>query len=271
MIEPWRSDSGLPRPLHEPLTRPSRGGRPLKRWLYAGVFGPGLMLCAGQVRIGPLRQSFWALYDGERLRERTRNLRGRGRLDLGVDHLNLRDDDVEFALQLHPGSPIETISPHGGRPIWTRKRGGVAVGGEVRVGGRALDLAGCAAVIDESAGYHERETAWRWCAGIGRDAGGRALAWNLAEGIHDAPQASENTLWVEGEPRPLEPQPIAADLSRAGGLEFTALATRARHERLAGGLLSSDYEQPFGTFAGTLGPIELAQGWGVMERHRARW
>src|SRR3712207_3422999 len=37
-----------------------RAGRPLKRWRYVGVYGPDLMLCAAEVRIGPLRQQWWA-------------------------------------------------------------------------------------------------------------------------------------------------------------------------------------------------------------------
>ena len=48
---------------------------------------------------------------------------------------------------------------------------------------------------------------------------------------------------------------------------------RERHENLL--LVRSDYRQPFGTFAGALpspgGPLALAEGWGVMERHSARW
>ena len=48
------------------------------------------------------------------------------------------------------------------------------------------------------------------------------------------------------------------------------IATRARRENLL--VIVSDYEQPFGTFAGRL-PFagELRAGWGVMERHRVRW
>jgi hypothetical protein len=45
---------------------------------------------------------------------------------------------------------------------------------------------------------------------------------------------------------------------------------RARRENLL--VVRSDYEQPFGTFAGELavaGP--LREGWGVMERHDVRW
>jgi hypothetical protein len=59
-------------------------------------------------------------------------------------------------------------------------------------------------------------------------------------------------------------------LDGVGDLRFTARATRARRENLL--LIASDYEQPFGHFAGSL-PLagELRAGWGVMERHRVRW
>ncbi len=48
------------------------------------------------------------------------------------------------------------------------------------------------------------------------------------------------------------------------------MATRARREDY--GVLMSDYEAPFGRFAGSL-PVagEVVRGWGVMERHEARW
>lgn len=37
-------------------------------------------------------------------------------------------------------------------------------------------------------------------------------------------------------------------------------------------VLASDYRQPFGAFAGTLPDgTELRRGYGVMERHQARW
>src|SRR5436305_13837956 len=47
-----------------------RRGRPLKRWRYVGFYGPEAMLCAGDVRVGPLRQRFWAVAEpGRPLRE----------------------------------------------------------------------------------------------------------------------------------------------------------------------------------------------------------
>ncbi|HET8953838.1 MAG TPA: hypothetical protein VFN44_25170, partial [Solirubrobacteraceae bacterium] len=59
-------------------------------------------------------------------------------------------------------------------------------------------------------------------------------------------------------------------LAGVGGLRFTAEAARARRERLL--IMRSDYEQPFGTFAGALPEVgELREGWGVMERHAVVW
>ena len=68
---------------------------------------------------------------------------------------------------------------------------------------------------------------------------------------------------------------FAADLSSircedGSQLLFTAEAQRERHDNLL--LLSSDYQAPFGSFAGTLpGHVQLQRGLGVMEHHRARW
>src|SRR4051812_20847236 len=55
-----------------------RRGRPLKRWHYIGFYGPEVMLCAGDVRVGFLRQQFWAVAErGRPLREQT-SLRSAG-------------------------------------------------------------------------------------------------------------------------------------------------------------------------------------------------
>ncbi|MEA2146321.1 MAG: hypothetical protein QOG59_1908, partial [Solirubrobacteraceae bacterium] len=40
-------------------------GRPLKAWRYVAFFAPALIACVAQVRIGPLRDSFWAVWDRE--------------------------------------------------------------------------------------------------------------------------------------------------------------------------------------------------------------
>jgi hypothetical protein len=87
--------------------------------------------------------------------------------------------------------------------------------------------------------------------------------------VHDAPSCSERAVWVDGVPR--EVGPVAFDgLREVGGLRFSAAATRARRDRLL--VVASDYEAPFGTFTGSVPEAgELEAGWGVMERHDARW
>jgi hypothetical protein len=71
-------------------------------------------------------------------------------------------------------------------------------------------------------------------------------------------------------PHEVPPVTFAPDLSTVAGLRFTTEATRARRENFV--VVRSDYEQPFGTFAGELpgGPV-LREGWGVMERHEVSW
>ena len=261
-------------PARMPLLR---AGRMLKRWRYVGLYGPEVMLCAGSARVGPSHQVWWAVWDrGERrLRERTRMLLGRGRVAVEEPgRVTVRDGEVEIDLALEEGGGVETVTPAGRAWIWTRKQGHVPARGTVRAGGRAFRIDG-RAFVDESAGYHDRVTSWRWSAGTGVGAGGEQLAWNLAEGIHDSPRASERTVWVDGEPREVGPVRFAPDLGsvafgEGGELRCAAEATRERDDNLL--VFRSRYAQPFGAFSGTLpGGLELAQGYGVMERHDVRW
>jgi hypothetical protein len=270
---PGRPDSIPLPPARLPLVR---AGRPLKRWRYVGVYGPELMLCAGAAHVGPARQVWWAVWDRQprRLHERTRLLLGRGAVSVEQPgRLRVRDRGVEIDLRLDEGPGIEVVSPAGPAYIWTRKQGGVAASGRVRLEGRERELAG-RAIVDESAGYHDRRTSWLWSAGVGRAGDGRQAAWNLVAGIHDHLEASERTVWLDGEPAEVGPVEFAADLSaivfaEGGELRCRAEATRRRHDRLL--IFRSDYEQPFGTFSGALPGAELAEGYGVMERHDVVW
>jgi hypothetical protein len=199
-----------------------------------GAFGPDVMLCVASARVGWLRRSWWAVWDGETLREGTR---------------------APFSLALEHGTPIEVTTG----PAWTRKTP-LRVTGSVL--GHALDAPG---LLDESAGRHARRTAWMWSAGAGVSESGAAVVWNLVEGMHPG----ECTVWVDGVPHPVAVQPFDG-LRRVGDLTFTPLATRAKRENYL--VIASDYEQPFGTFAGSL-PIAgaLRSAHGVMERHEALW
>ena len=252
-----------------------RGRRPLKRWTYAGIYGEELMLCAASVRVGGIPQCFWAVLD-RASGEMTEQTAFSSRI-VAVDdrHLSVSSRKSKVELALRPsGEPVEVVSRHGASYIWTRKLPVIA-SGTVIAGGRSHRIE-CAGLIDATAGYHARETSWSWSAGVGTGADGSALTWNIVSGVHDAPASSERTVWVDGVATELPAAEFPDDLSRVKfpgqieSLSFSAEAERANSEDLK--IFASDYRQPFGTFSGALpGGVELASGFGVMERHSARW
>jgi hypothetical protein len=241
-----------------------RDRRPLKRWRYLGLYGEDMMLCAADVRIAGLPQAFWATWDRRALREKT--VFRPGGVRLGDTAARFGPADLRLEAD---GGAMAVTSRHGDSYIWTRKQPVRATG---TVDGRPVALRG---LIDDSAGYHARRTDWRWCAGVGEAPDGTPLAFNVVDGVHDAPAGSERTLWVDGAARELPPATFAADLSSVAfadgsALAFAEEARRARADDFK--LIASDYVQPFGTFSGTLpGGVEVARGWGVMERHSVRW
>jgi hypothetical protein len=248
---------------------PRVGLRPLKAWRYVGVFGPDLMLCAAVVRIGPARQSFYAVWDrlGARLFERTAI--GRGPVTMRPGAVRVLDRDVQLTLTLDEHAGIEAVCLSGDGYAWTRKQGGIEARGRIALAGEPRPFA-ARALIDDTAAYYERHTCWRWSAGVGTSVDGRRVAWNLVDGVNDPPRESERTVWVDGGPSEPAPSTFAADLSRVDGLDFHAEAERRRADNLL--LIRSSYRQPFGTFSGTLpGGPELAEGYGVMEAHDAWW
>lgn len=250
-----------------------RAGRPLKRWRYVGVFAPDLMLCVGDARIAGIPQRWWAVAEpGGTLRERT--TRGTRGIRLEPGRVVVEAEAVSIDLVLEESDGVEVASPAGGSYIWTRKQAGIPARGTISLDGRETPLE-AEAIVDESAGYHDRRTAWRWSAGVGRGTQGERLAWNLVAGVHDSPGASERTVWVDGEPSEVSPVRFADDLSEVafpegGGLAFSEWCAREDHTNLL--FFRSDYRQPFGTFSGELpGGLELAEGYGVMEEHDVRW
>jgi Protein of unknown function (DUF2804) len=249
-------------PLPPGRMPPLHRRRPLKRWRYLGVYTPEVMACVGVARVAGVPQRWWAvaLPDG-------RLFEGRRGVSLGTGAARVRD---VLELELSAPAGVEVVSAHGRSYIWTRKYAPVRVRGRVTAGGEVFDLDGEHGFVDESAGYHARHTAWRWSAGLGRTDDGRRVAWNLVEGVHDAPESSERTVWVDGEPHEVPPQEFAADLSRVGGLEFREWSARAASTNLL--LMRSRYRQPFGEFRGELpGGLRLAEGHGVMEEHDVHW
>ena len=227
------------------------------------------MFCVGDAHIGPLRQRFWAVAtpDG-RLREKTALL-GSGGARISGSEVAIDAPGVRLRARVEEVEGVETLSRHGDSYIWTSKQGDVRVSGVIDLDGQPmqLDMRG---VVDDSAGYHARHTVWSWSAGVGVAADGRPVAWNLVTGVHDADEASERTVWVDGVPEEVGPVDFAEDLSRVGDMSFATWC--AREDNTNAWLLKSNYRQPFGAFSGTLpNGLELREGYGVMESHDVYW
>lgn len=252
-------------------------GTLLKRWRWVGVFDERLMACAAIVRVGPARQSFWALHlrDDGSTRERTRLLPRRRELALDAGSLRLRDRGVALDLRLDEDDGFAALCRNGRGRVWTRKQAGIAARGTLAIDGSPPREIDARAVIDDSFGHHPRRTEWWWSAGVGHGPDGAALAWNLVSGVNDPPSGSERAVWVDGSPSEAPPVEFARDLRAMRGadgseLRFEPEAERAHSQNLL--LVRSDYRAPFGTFSGTLpGGVALAHGLGVVEHHRAVW
>lgn len=275
-----------------------RGGLWRKRWRYVAAFSDELLVCAARVTVGPLGQTFWAIWHrGERqLLENTIMLLpsargevwteprdGDGQLQYAPDEGSVvriesnrpEVGEVRAFLRLDGGGRwVESVCPtEDGQYVWTRKRVGAPVECDVRLGGERL-VSQARGVEDESAGYHPRHTVWSWSAGVGTTADGRSVGWNLVSGINDPPEKSERAIWIDGEPT--EPGPVEFDglegirFDDGSRLEFSGECERERDERRL--FIRYSYRQPLGTFSGTLpGGITLASGFGVMEHHDAHW
>jgi hypothetical protein len=251
------------------------GGQLRKRWRYVGLFAEELMLCAARAQIGPLSQSFWVLWDRREQRPAAHTALRPGSREVRMDgpRLEIEARGLRASLRLGDVAPIESICPSGGAWGWTRKRAGMTIEGTVELNGRRVAISGGRGVDDESAGYHQRHTSWRWSAGVGEAADGRPLAWNLVEGVNDPARHSERAIWVDGEP--FEPDPVhfegvsAIEFAAGDRLAFASESAHARDDNYL--LIRSRYRHNFGTFSGSLDGTDLAAGLGVMEEHDAVW
>ena len=240
--------------------------RPLKRWRYVGAYGPEVMACVGDARIGPFRQRFWAVCEPGRP-----VVDGHGGVSMDGSLARVSSADVSIELVVDESGGVETTHAD---QVWTRKQAGVAVHGSIVVEGRSYDV-DCLGAVDETRGRHRRHTTWMWSAGGGVAGDGRRIGWNLVAGVNDEPSGSERCIWTDGVPSEPGPVTFAPDLSsvsfsEGGGLSFTSWG--AREDRTNYLVIRSEYRQPFGTFTGTLpGGIELAEGYGVMEWHDVWW
>ncbi|HEV8325446.1 MAG TPA: DUF2804 domain-containing protein [Myxococcota bacterium] len=197
--------------------------------------------------------------------------------------------DLEFgrrlgaALRFEPGAapPLTLCTPvRGGTVNTTVKSSLLRARGPVTVDGTLHHLEGLGG-SDYTHGLLGRETSWRWAFGVGRDATGRAVGFNLVTGFNEG-GGGENALWAGEALVPLSGAPeiaFAGDAATGpwtvrtpGGeidLRFTPAA--ARSEALDLKLIASSYVQPFGRFDGRVAGAEVTNFAGVVEDHYTKW
>ena len=181
------------------------GRRLRKEWRYIGVFSEEFMICAARAQVGPAGQTFWAIVDRtsgemiERTRKRAPFGRGdvwsldaeKGQWQIGSDEPGvvtwLDAKEARAELRVGDGQWVESVNPNGegsGGWVWTRKR--IApVECDIRLPDGRRWQTTAFGIEDESAGYHPRRTIWSWSAGVGVTPDGRAVGWNLVEGVND--------------------------------------------------------------------------------------
>ena len=275
--QPYRGDgSDLPKgvpfpPQHLPLLR---SGQLRKRWHYISFWSRELSFCAAQVKVGPLKQEYWGIWDRAAGQFRQASHIFGSRLELESNRVRVADGDVQIDVTFANDSSFEVYRPAGRAYIWSHKDYSRFAKGTVRYGGTSREVAGVM-FVDVNAGYHERHTSWRWAAAAGTDREGRLVAFNAITGLFDTPIQSERTVWIESSAQEVGPNTFADDLStvsfaEGGTLTFHPEQLIEAHDNYL--LIRSDYFHWFGTYSGTLpNGIELLEAYGVRERHDAVW
>lgn len=182
--------------------------------------------------------------------------------------------DVALAASTADSEAVSAVCPvpdrDGGVNV-TQKETCVPVEGHVAVD-RTHTVDGVG-MFDYSHGLMARETEWRWAIGSCTAADGTPVGFNLVSGFNDG---LENAVWIDGEPEAVGEAAIEADgdtwqaTSDCGTVDVTLAVEGHREEDIDVGIIASEYDQPFGTWTGTVAGREIA-GVGVAERHRAVW
>ena len=290
LAPPWRR-SGLWRRFHH------------KRWHYVALAGEELFCAAAIVDLGWTSTAFAYAFDRVQRKvvasfsqDGVPGLSARlaanaggassfrflsNRIAIGPGALQLRCADfaIDAAFRLEGPLLLAVGAVEGGAVHAAQKSPGMALRGEVRIGGRRLDLAGGVASFDYSNGLLASETAWRWAC-----AHSLALGFNLQAGYFGA---NENALWLNGQLIALGPASFEVDpadplapwhIKTADGLldlVFTPEGARREDKNLI--VAASRYVQPIGTFSGWVKATDDGERHavsalaGVTEEHASRW
>ena len=268
-----------------------------KRWLYLAIATPRFYIAVCVVRLGYASNAFLYVFDKDarklrvhasatglafassvssRISEgarvvfdaqsiRVRVVRLSGSATYSVD-VSAPDFTLNAELDTSGAPPaisaIANLSP--GHVNTTQKRALLSVRGRCTLGSESISLDDAWAAYDYTSGILERHTTWRWAFGLGQDADGNALGFNLVQGFVGEPECA---LFVRpGSGRaalfPLREGSFQFDRQSpratwrvttqdgAVQLRFEPVELHAETKNL--GLVRSSFVQPIGLWSGTI-------------------
>lgn len=185
--------------------------------------------------------------------------------------------------------PLVQISPiTSTRPFYTHKTA-VPASGSVMLGSQeiVLESRSAIALIDEQKTYYPYFSFWKWSTAAGHREDGKIIAFNLCQNmIADDEDYNENCYWIDGKISCLKaarfefgdvmkPWSVKTMDGRMD-LSFMALGERTDEINIAGGIIRSDFHQPFGLYNGSLkddhGLIYVIKDFfGLVEHHVTRY
>ena len=299
MALPWRGPgAGRPElPLPPDKLPIRRDGHWRKHWRYVGAFGDELLLCAARINVGPLGQTFWAIWDRteRRLWERTATLMP-------------REPAATSGPRAGRATASSSTAPTRGRSSGSkpstrrRERSGPSCASAPRSGSRRSARPPTASTSGRESAWTCPSNATSGSASVAPDRGpgrrgrvrglppaphGLGLVGRCRQGNRRAigrleprqrHQRSAGALragiWVDGEPT--EPGPVGStDSRRSASTTAPALTSPAEAERQQGGeTLRRPLHVP--TALRRLqrhasGRARAGEGLGVMEHHDAHW
>ncbi|HEY5527141.1 MAG TPA: DUF2804 domain-containing protein [Candidatus Anoxymicrobiaceae bacterium] len=248
---------------------------------------------------GPVRVSR-ELWHGEcYFRHYGYNMEFENRLDSGLHRLRVDiaakkgkppiNAEIYMLENLERLEPLVVVSPiSDNRPLFTHKAA-APVEGRIMIGDKEIRLhpEKDVALMDVQKTFYPYRTFWNWATFGGHDEFGSFIAMNACQNfITDDAVYNENCTWVDGKITLLGSVKFEFDkgdlmkpwkiYAPDGGLDLTFKPQGKRVGRVNLGVVMSDFNQPFGTFSGTMaGPggstVEVDAPFGLCEWHLARF
>lgn len=229
---------------------------------------------------------------GYRIRFENKLDEGYHRIVMDIEGDNRRPavrGDMTVYEDLSVVEPLVQVSPiTARRPLYTHKAA-LPASGSIRLGSEEITLQRdtCITLLDEQKTYYPYSSFWKWSTAAGFTDHGKIMAFNVCQNmIADDEDHNENCFWNDGKIhclkaarfefgdvlKPWKVKTTGGDLD----LTFVPQGERAKRLSQAGGLIFSDFHQPFGLYSGSFTDAfgvkhPIRDFFGLAEHHVTRY